>query len=541
MPVDDAPMSNILQGAALVSLIWSSAVFLVQTIGIYKLFRHHSRPLAPPISPTLPEDEVPHITIIRPAKGLEIGLYECLASTFQQAYPASKLTIYLCVASAEDPAYPVLQKLLTDFPHIDAAVLVEEDDPLLHGAGGHVNNLGPNPKIRNISRAYREAKGDVIWIVDCNVWVGKGAAGRMVDKLYGFQANGAKPKKPYKFVHQLPFVVDMETSSTSSEEGQTLLSPSRRGESQLDSLMGRGGRLEQMFMATSHAKFYSAINTVGIAPCIVGKSNMFRKSHLERFTDPSQNPILSAWEASRGRGIDFFSSYICEDHLIGDLIFKSKAPGYLNHGLVFGDVAIQPMSGMSIAAYIARRVRWLRVRKWTVLLATLVEPGVESLLCCVHFSFALTTLPWFHEHLGISQTWKAMSALWLFAVTIWMLLDRCVTSRLYECRSVDVDENTPPFARGTFRQGGTRAPSFLQWLPAWLGRELLALPIWTWAVLLGTTVSWRGRRFRVRMDMSVVEITDGKSRHDDFRLPSSMTTGSVEADTPRSRSKDRIE
>ncbi|KAM7204699.1 glycosyltransferase [Naviculisporaceae sp. PSN 640] len=503
-------MSDILQGAALVSLIWSSTVFLVQSIGLYKLFRHQSRPLPPPVSPRLPRDQIPHITIIRPTKGKEPGLKECLESTFRQDYPIDKLTIRFCVASVSDPAYETLSRLVKEFPQFNAAVLVEEEDPLLHGLDGNVRNLGPNPKIRNISRAYREADGDVIWILDCNVWVGKGAAGRMVDKLFGFQPNG-ETVAPYKFVHQLPLVVDIESSTTTSDETENLLSPApdSAAEATETGLMGRGGRLEQMFMATSHAKFYSAINTVGIAPCIVGKSNMFRKSHLDRFTDPSQNPILtrSSSESPQRIGIDHFSSYICEDHLIGDLIWRSSAPGYRNHGLVFGDVAIQPMSGMSVFSYWARRVRWLRVRKWTVLLATLVEPGVESLLCALHFSFAMATLPFVEKYIGIPPTYKSMALLWLMAVTIWMSLDRWVTCMLYELRSVEVDEHTPSFARGTARRGGAQQPSFwTEWLPAWLGREFLALPIWTWAVLCGTTVSWRGKSFRVRMDMSVVEV-----------------------------------
>ena len=299
------------------------------------------------------------MTVIRPVKGIEVGLYECLASSFQQTYPRAKLTIYLCIESTDDPAYPLLQQILSDFPGSDARIFVEEDNPILHGAGGHVNNLGPNPKIRNISRAYHEAKGDVIWIVDCNIWTSREAAGKMVDKLFGFLPGGGKTT-PYKLVHQLPLVVDIESSE--SDEGQALL-PASAGRSRgTKPVLERGGELDEMFLATTHAKFYSAINTVGVAPCLVGKSNMFRKSLLDRFTDPLQNPILSASDASRGRGIDFFSSYICEDHLVGDLIWRSAAPGFRNHGLVFGEPAIQPISGMSVSAYIARRVRWLRVR-----------------------------------------------------------------------------------------------------------------------------------------------------------------------------------
>lgn len=270
-----------------------------------------------------------------------------------------------------------------------------------------------------------------------------------------------------------------------------------------------GGRLEEVFMATTHAKFYCAINAVGVAPCIVGKSNMFRKSHLDQATDPARNPILTR-TPPLPTGIDHFSSYMCEDHVIGDLLWRTHIPGFANHGLAYGDLAIQPMAGMSVAAYTARRIRWLRARKWTVLAATLVEHGVESLVCCFYFTFGLTTVPWVHETWGIPQTWSALAWLWLFFVSLWMFVDRIVFKRLHAGLTISVDENTPAFARGASRGGAEKRP-FGQWLLAWLGREILALPVWTWAVFLGTGVNWRGRRFRVRSDMTVVAMDEDVS------------------------------
>ncbi|KAJ2904296.1 hypothetical protein MKZ38_008355 [Zalerion maritima] len=507
-------MSIISLGFAYVFLGWSFFVLAVQVIGITNLYRYYARPAPTPASPALRDDEVPHITILRPVKGLETDLYECLASTLRQIYPRNKITIYMCVDSTNDPAYPTLRKLLADFPKADARVFVETEDPLLHGPDGHVNNLGPNPKVRNLSHAYREAKGDIVWVVDANIWVGPKVGGRMVDKLCGFVAGGGRAAA-YKFVHQLPVVVDTvpPRQSARQDEAQGLLS----GESedalvfaQKESILSHvkkhgGGRLEEMFMATTHAKFYGAINAVGIAPCIVGKSNMWRKSHLLKLTDPNRNPHVNRCPDGLS-GLDYFSRYICEDHMIGDLLFKSPIAGFKNHGLVQGDIAVQPVSSMSVKAYIARRVRWLRARKWTVLAATLVEPGVESLLCNFYFSFAATTIPWLSQALGIPQTWRAMGLTWLVGVTTWMVLDWFVFGKLHRGDSTEVDLDTPHFARGTGRVGGLQKRPLCEWLAAWLGRELLALPIWTWAVLLGTTVNWRGNRFKVRPDMSVVEL-----------------------------------
>ncbi|KAG8161251.1 hypothetical protein KVR01_009515 [Diaporthe batatas] len=486
------------------------------------VFRGYSRPPRKPISPSLPDHLVPHITVIRPVKGLEPQLYECLASTFRQTYPRSKLTVNLCVSSEDDPAYPVLEKIVDDFGSssnggrgkgYDVRLLVEEYDPLISGLDG--NELGPNPKIRNISRAYREAPADsLIWVMDCNVWIPRDVAGRMVDKLLGLLPGG-KTTTPYKLVHQLPLVVDINDDKNKNDpttSSSLLLSRAWRT---------GGGRLDEMFMATTHAKFYSAINTVGVAPCVIGKSNMFRKAHLDTYTQPAHNPGLAPSDAARGTGVDFFSSYICEDHLISDLLWNAPIPPdtttatttttkpqpprpFGNHALVPGDLAIQPVSAVPVPAYWARRVRWLRVRKWTVLLATLVEPGVESLLCNLYFAYAATTLPRFATNLGIPQTWGATAALWAAGVGIWMGCDRAVHARLHSCACVDEDADTPFFARGA-----GHARSLAEWVPAWLGRELLALPIWTWAVLLGTTVTWRGKSFRVRSDMSVVSL-DGE-------------------------------
>ena len=278
-------------------------------------------------------------------------------------------------------------------------------------------------------------------------------------------------------------------------------------------------------MAGSHAKFYTAINTVSVAPCIVGKSNMFRKSHLDYLTSSS---------SQYSPGIDFFSENICEDHLIGDLLWRKKVKEekegtkFYKHGLVFGDLAIQPMAGMSVREYWARRVRWLRVRKWTVTLATFVEPGVEPLLCSAYGAFAFTTLPWCHDTFGVPQTWLAFVGFWVASVLAWMAVDSLTYAKLHSGSSIELDSDTPSFARPP--KALARRP-LGQWVLAWLGRESLALPIWSWACLGGTTVKWRGKTFRVGLDMRVIEIKDKRQSISVSSTPNSS----------RSRSKDRLD
>jgi ceramide glucosyltransferase len=74
------------------------------------------------------DEEVPHVTILRPVKSLDPWLYECLAPALQPDYPPSKLIIYICVSSRNDPAFPVLKQLLADFLRRDARIFVDVEE-----------------------------------------------------------------------------------------------------------------------------------------------------------------------------------------------------------------------------------------------------------------------------------------------------------------------------------------------------------------------------------------------------------------------------
>ncbi|KAH8702234.1 putative ceramide glucosyltransferase [Talaromyces proteolyticus] len=484
-----------------IGLIWYLFVVAVCTLGYFQIWRYYSH--APRKSVSASSSDAPHVTVVRPVKGVEPYLYECLASTLRQDYPSDKLTVYICVSTRKDPAFPILEKVVQDFAACDVRVLVEEEDPLLQDGSSYP--LGPNPKIRNMSRAYREAKGDLLWIIDCNVWVGKGACGRMVDKLCGYDL---KDGRKYKFVHHLPVAVDVDAEDALADEARPMLANGNASyKVETNSLLGiGGGRLEELFLSSSHAKMYTAINTVLIAPCIVGKSNMFRRSHLDYLTVPKPGDTQP-----RNPGIDYVSDHLCEDHIIGDWLWKNKVREEAElgvrlgkHAMVFGDLAFQPVASMSVKAYIARRVRWLRVRKYTVLAATLVEPGTESIVCSSFGAYGISTVvAKMLDDRGIALgsqlgTWSSFFLLWASSIILWCLIDWTLYLRLHSSATIEIDAHTPPFARPSPQSEKTRRP-FTHWLAAWIGRESLAFPIWFWAVYGGSTVVWRNRAFRVSL------------------------------------------
>jgi len=99
----------------------------------------------------------PPVSIIKPLKGADAGLYENLASFCCQHYP--EYQIVFAVAGADDPAVAVVRRLLADFPAVDIVFAV---DATVHGANGKVSNL---------LNAWQLARHDIIAISDSDIRV----------------------------------------------------------------------------------------------------------------------------------------------------------------------------------------------------------------------------------------------------------------------------------------------------------------------------------------------------------------------------------
>jgi ceramide glucosyltransferase len=222
---------------------------------------------------------------------------------------------------------------------------------------------------------------------------------------------------------------------------------------------------------------YIALNTVAVESCVVGKSNLYRRSDLER-VDGSLKAIPDAAKGGRQLGecgLAVFGRFFAEDNMIASALWHELGQ---RHELSC-DVARNALGHMSLSDYVWRRVRWIRVRKHMVISATILEPFTESVV------LGLVAAASIRDVLGLSA-WVSFPMHFL----LFLLVDLDVYASL----------------------AGHPLPAASRWqfIGAWVARELLALPIWILAIF-GNEVVWRGKTYQVLRDGEAKKTTKDSS------------------------------
>lgn len=304
-----------------------------------------------------------------------------------------------------------------------------------NGCGLGNEEVGINPKVNNLIRPYAEAAHDIVWILDSNIAVAPGTLARAVHILSGPSSDSSHPRRRIALVHHIPFA----TSSPSQASF--------------------GTQVEEVFLNTNHAKMYIAINTIAMDSCVIGKSNLLRRSDLERLDgSPARQQYC---DNRQRRGLAAFGRFVAEDNMIGLALWHQLD---LRHDLSC-DVACHALGNMSLLDYVQRRVRWIRVRKHMILAPTLLEPFTESVVLSAITAMSVRFLKGIPIQLFLPAHFL-----------LWLLVDLDVYASL----------------------AGHALTSSKRWsfLVAWVVRELLAFPVWLLAII-GNEIKWRDRRYRV--------------------------------------------
>ena len=130
--------------ASFMATVYVSVAF----VGIHRFQRRPKRREA---------DFAPAVTILKPVCGIDFELDKNLRSFCEQDYP--RFQVVFVLSSPNDPAIRIIERIITDLPDRDIALVV---DPRLHGA---------NPKVSNLINAYAAAKHDILIVADSDIRV----------------------------------------------------------------------------------------------------------------------------------------------------------------------------------------------------------------------------------------------------------------------------------------------------------------------------------------------------------------------------------
>jgi ceramide glucosyltransferase len=105
-----------------------------------------------------PAGFAPSVSILKPVKGLDPGMYEAFVSHCRQDYPAD-YEILFGVSSLDDPAVPAIERLQAEFP--------DRGIHLIHTP----EQLGPNGKMGNVAQLAPHARYEYLLVNDSDIRV----------------------------------------------------------------------------------------------------------------------------------------------------------------------------------------------------------------------------------------------------------------------------------------------------------------------------------------------------------------------------------
>ncbi len=98
----------------------------------------------------------PAVSLLKPVKGLEENLEQCLRSFYTQDYPGP-LEVVFSSARRDDPAIAVARSIALDYPQMNTRFVLSDQ------------NWGFNPKVSNLQGALTAASHDLVLQTDANV------------------------------------------------------------------------------------------------------------------------------------------------------------------------------------------------------------------------------------------------------------------------------------------------------------------------------------------------------------------------------------
>ncbi|CAH8670924.1 unnamed protein product [Schistosoma haematobium] len=388
----------------------------------------------------------PGVSFLKPLSGRDPNLETNLLSFFQMDYPVFELLF--CIADKEDPAYELAERLIKQYPHVDAHIIIAKD------------LFGINPKINNLQAGYEASKYSLLLISDSGLWMRSDALMDMVSTLE------VDPK--VGLIHQVPYMKpyngilsSIRDINIASFQGRSkhincnqVHKTTLRARTSIDldyipticEQPSFTWVVQLVFFSCWHAKVYLTASFLNVN-CVTGMSCLLRKSTL-----------------SDSGGFKQFGCYLAEDYFITKYISNRGWKITLSH-----QPAWQNSPSPCLYQFYLRILRWSQLRISMAILSFIFEPFTRCLPNALLGAFTFAY---------IFPNFIDPGVYFMCYTLIWFLLDYILLRQIY-----------PPATPICITK--------LEYLVAWLFSELLAFPLHLTAACF-REVRWRDKRFRIR-------------------------------------------
>ena len=149
---------EVLEAVAAIGTAGSLFFYFLSALGLASFLRDTRQKLE---QPSLPDSQLPPISILKPLKGIDPEIWESFCSHCEQDYPESQIQIIFGVSDPADPAIEVVRKLQAKYPDLAIDLIVCD------------RVLGANIKVSNLAQMLPATRHELLLVNDSDIRVPK--------------------------------------------------------------------------------------------------------------------------------------------------------------------------------------------------------------------------------------------------------------------------------------------------------------------------------------------------------------------------------